>query len=80
MRMAPRTRLRVFGHRTQLNFEPYGSRRKDLVEIFAPVRALGAQGIGNEDKREKQNKRPEAIASGFLFWLPLLDLNQRHPD
>ena len=29
---------------------------------------------------KRQNKRPEAIASGFLFWLPLLDSNQRHPD
>ena len=52
--------------------------RSQSSPLFAPEGRAGWSVRVQRGKR--QNKRPEAIASGFLFWLPLLDSNQRHPD
>ena len=50
------------------------------TQKFAPVHASREQGVmGKYSRRKRAKTKPEAIASG-LFWLPLLDLNQRHPD
>ena len=62
-----------------LRFSP---RICDTVAKFAPVRALWARRVERSGAGggKSQNKKPEAIASGLLFWLPLLDSNQRPDD
>jgi hypothetical protein len=35
---------------------------------------------GEEFSKEKEKKGKQTEWSAFLFWLPLLDSNQRHPD
>ena len=59
-----------FRTRTQLNFEPYGSRRKDLVDIFAPVRTLGAQDVGNEISEKSGQRKNHAVWRGFPLCYP----------
>ena len=50
-------------------------------EILPPVRALWARRVersGTGGGKAKQKPRGDCLEA--LFWLPLLDSNQRHPD
>ena len=78
-------KTRVAGHRTMRQGSKlmlFAANLRLSRKVRPCPRSLGAQGgdVFESGRGKKQNKRPEAIASGFLFWLPLLDSNQRHPD
>ena len=56
----------------------YGACDRGMLPSDAPSGLLTVKREYHRSKTGggRKKKSPEAIASGFFFWLPLLDLNQ----